>query len=1458
MQRYRVNYKLLVSVFVGAVVLAVGSFALWHFQVNRKATVFRENAKLAKDEGKNAEAFDLLLKYVQLRRDEVEPQIELAHIALDLINDQQTDQEVRSQAFAVLEQTVRRTGDPELARELVKIIISFRPQDALSHLEELLRDNPDDTELLAMQAQALYRVKGVKPAMELSMKLVGFDRATQKFDSSKSKVKDRPEVYSLLAGLIVENDKDDEELAEKVIDEMVAVNPKSARALLNQAVFLRTVDKKDESNKALDKAYELDPSDADVLQQIGAVAFDDKDYEKAEKVFRDGIEKHPDRLLLYDLLSRALIQEEKFDEALAVLDQGIERIGAERALVFSRSKLNIYFQQQDYASVEKELAKLAKLDNPALQPFIDFSKARIVWQKQEWTEAARLLRELRPKLIDYPQEQAMAGVLLATSYERQGKYDLAMQIYTEVVEKHPSYEAAKMGLANLRDKVNPQGDKVAADLDAQIDAMAKLPESEQDWSKIDKLIEQIAKDREFSEARLKLVRANVLIKRKQFEEAKTLIREAAELEPDNVGVRYAAVSLLSIDPDAGPKKALDLLAQIETKFGDSFRVRASRAALLRQAKDDNVAEQLEALADGIEAWPPAEQAELLSTIAAQFEVLKDFDRANTYLQRATKLVPDSLPARARQFEIAFAKRDIEGMKAAEKSILDLVQDENDGNYIYSVVRRMMLQYSMQEITREELADARKMLDDVLARRPQWAEAHILYGQLLLVLEEDQELALQHLNDALKYGPPNANALGLQVRLLGQRSLFNEALEKLNMIPEEMRLSLLGRAEAEILLFNNDWENAYESAQKLAELEAENASTQIWFARIAAQARDLIAQDRLKRQSSGKLSETERSTAGQDAFQKAQEAKMNAALAALGKATKLTPADADVWMQLLTLQASLKDVEGIEDTLRRAQLSVETDYLPLLTAKKYELLGDWRTAEKIYLASFADRMDDPAIAQRMAEFYLLWAQQGKANVSHASPYINLILRQANEDKLEASNPYVAWARDKAARLLAATGDYQESLKAQRLLGGEGDIKTIPPTEKALLADILASRNEPAAQLKAINLLSEMDTNKTITRDGVLNLAKLLSKAGKSERSNDLMLNAIQRFGNDEAVRATFINLLIDRGDFAMASKQLEDLKKINAQSSAYISLSIKLAAKSGNRGRLRQMLEKMVPPNLAAGMTPEELERVLMVARLATEHEEYELASKLYGVYVSRKPDANMEYMRYLALYGDVEMAMGMLEKTFPQARDEVLQIATEMLRKRRTEFGDKYDARINELVAAALRDDPDSVRRLLVEAEVLEVEGNYKESIAKYDSVLKRDDVPRVMRAAAKNNLGFLLTLLNERTEEAERLINEAMEVYGPVSDILDTRAIVRMSLKEYDQAVEDMSLATSLSDDPVKFYHYAQANLLAGNDQAALKAWEKAQDLGITKEKLPILEQKNFDQVKSEIEGLRTQNAKL
>jgi heme/copper-type cytochrome/quinol oxidase subunit 2 len=51
MQRYRVNYVLLIALVVGFVVFGVGMFFLWRYQVDRNATRLLARADAAEAEG---------------------------------------------------------------------------------------------------------------------------------------------------------------------------------------------------------------------------------------------------------------------------------------------------------------------------------------------------------------------------------------------------------------------------------------------------------------------------------------------------------------------------------------------------------------------------------------------------------------------------------------------------------------------------------------------------------------------------------------------------------------------------------------------------------------------------------------------------------------------------------------------------------------------------------------------------------------------------------------------------------------------------------------------------------------------------------------------------------------------------------------------------------------------------------------------------------------------------------------------------------------------------------------------------------------------------------------------------------------------------------------------------------------------------------------------------------------
>jgi hypothetical protein len=123
------------------------------------------------------------------------------------------------------------------------------------------------------------------------------------------------------------------------------------------------------------------------------------------------------------------------------------------------------------------------------------------------------------------------------------------------------------------------------------------------------------------------------------------------------------------------------------------------------------------------------------------------------------------------------------------------------------------------------------------------------------------------------------------------------------------------------------------------------------------------------------------------------------------------------------------------------------------------------------------------------------------------------------------------------------------------------------------------------------------------------------------------------------------------------------------------------------------------------------------------------------------------------------------------------------------------------------------------------------------------------------NNLEFLVSLAGSSAasdDDPVALIEEAAKIMGPNSDILDTRAVVLMSRKRYKDAIHDLELSVTDNPTNAKYFHKAQAHLLAGENRAAIEAWEKAEELGLTRDALNRMEHGNYDQVKAKIDQIR------
>jgi tetratricopeptide (TPR) repeat protein len=123
------------------------------------------------------------------------------------------------------------------------------------------------------------------------------------------------------------------------------------------------------------------------------------------------------------------------------------------------------------------------------------------------------------------------------------------------------------------------------------------------------------------------------------------------------------------------------------------------------------------------------------------------------------------------------------------------------------------------------------------------------------------------------------------------------------------------------------------------------------------------------------------------------------------------------------------------------------------------------------------------------------------------------------------------------------------------------------------------------------------------------------------------------------------------------------------------------------------------------------------------------------------------------------------------------------------------------------------------------------------------------------NNLAFLLALAGPSAAsdvDPLKRVQEAAQIMGPNSDILDTRAVVLIARKQYKQAIHDLELAVTDNPTDAKYFHKAQAHLLAGENAAAVQAWEKAEELGLTRDSLNRMEHDRYEEVKAKINQIR------
>ncbi len=242
------------------------------------------------------------------------------------------------------------------------------------------------------------------------------------------------------------------------------------------------------------------------------------------------------------------------------------------------------------------------------------------------------------------------------------------------------------------------------------------------------------------------------------------------------------------------------------------------------------------------------------------------------------------------------------------------------------------------------------------------------------------------------------------------------------------------------------------------------------------------------------------------------------------------------------------------------------------------------------------------------------------------------------------------------------------------------------------------------------------------------------------------------------------------------------------------------------------------------------------------------AERLYRQYLAESPtpgDMGM-LISLIGRQGRVEEAMALCESSLQTAGPEqVLHNAIALVRQfpHTPEQAQRVMAMIQSTLAER-PDDPEVLRHL---ADFQDFQKDFAAAEQTYQKILAKQPG----NLLALNNLAWLLSMrqpVPERVQLARKLIDQAIELRGPIAELLDTKAVVELADKKAKAAVTLLERAQTASPSPAKRLNLARAYLQLQQTKEARIAFEGSLADGLQVSSLHPLEVPMYQETQQKI----------
>ncbi len=1453
----RLNVKLALWLVGIAVFSVVGVHFLHGYQVDRNADFLKVQAEQAQTAGNDEEAVKYYSQYLR-HRDDRDAYEALAQLTVKVAQNPKATWTDFVKAFNVLEEAIRRYPDLNDVRiSLIDYTIAIgRIPDAQDHIRILKEQGSTDTRIPLKEAVCFMRTGEPEKARYELYKMVGYDPETKQFSAEPPSTATEVDAFSLLAGILQGKDGDSA-LADALMEKLVEWNPDSAKAHLARANYLSqlwqnaredTPEGKDlktnlfaEVQKELEKTKSIDPDNVDAKLLSATTAMIEQNFETSQELLDQALQLEPTRADVYlrrAVLAQAQKQPEKAAEELRA---GIKVASNLRPLLEALVELQL--QLSDLNAAAETCEQMSKVQSIP-QETVGFHRARILLGQGKTLEATREFERVRPAYERQGTLQARAvNLLLGRCYARLAMSDRQLEVYRRILTTAPGLLEARMGevsalqalgrfdeaeatvnlLANAAPNAGPlQGDI----LQIVVRQESSKPVEERNWERTQALAKLIGSNESRTDLQNQLLQVDLLLAQGKTDEALGILGTLRRENPKDVSI-WLRLSRLMSSEEKYQDRVPQLLNLAEKEVGKSAALTSERIRLITRTGGENVIPELQKIEAAIQEYEPLEQQAILGQLGTAYLTAGDYDNGKRCIKQVMVAEPSNVRVRQVLLDLALDRGDDamvnEITEELRKSPLfgpqsTMYRYAQAAHQVKELFRKKSKKQSpLTEAERRVLSEARKLVDEAIALRAEWAPLWRLRADISQ-LEGDVSGAISDLQQSLAYAQSGQEISARKlVTLLYGTGRFTEANDAMKYLGDSQLDESMRRIKEATVFKSGNPKQAIEMVRKDIEQNPEDPSNYLWLGELLENVGD------------GKGAE--------DAFRTAAE-----------KGPKLARA----WEFLVRrLMANEKADEAMAAT-EQALKNLDDD--PLSIARLYQRIGKAEEAEKYYGQAAAQKPDDLLVKRHIAEFYL---QQ--KDLAKSQKQLDQIIDAASKSSDPTAKAHLAWARTQKAQTMAPDRDYAGIMEAVKLIeqnAQDGELSR--PDIMAVLSLLSTRLEESSSRQKAIKLFEKLQAVEPLDPQQAVTLAQLYNREGDWQSGRTLMSRAVTNFEGSPEMMMIFAEMLFEHDEVDVA-RQYVDRANSMLQSTLTPAaspsargvriLQARLLHHDDKKAEAAKVLEGWLPRPLPQQQLP----LLLDVAGQMESLELYDDAERLFREYLTQVPGGGKVALAgFLGRRGDIEQSFTMLNEAQTEVPPlEVLRTGLANLRNYPDKVTDAHKLLLASWSKATVAESQDDDRTNLAVAEMYDLLGRYDEVEKIYRKVLADPKLTSMTRAIIANNLAFILAGTNPtaaRGVEALTLINQAIAVLGPMSDLLDTRGLANMAQGKYDEAATDIRAAAADRPTTSKYYHLAQVEKQLGNAEAAHQAITKAQELQGEHNTLTPFERKGYEQLKKEL----------